>query len=290
MASRGNRTRTQSWAEEPGRLSERLRDKYPDMHLDMTYLSPGWDTGRGQNDRWQKLRNERDRVSIIKTDLGWLSFDAAARVDRNVHATGKIIEGAVEGGVSEAALNLRQAEHIMQRAWWSRFCNNWGSPWMVPMWAVLSILLVASIGATVWTIVSQELFPRGEPVPLSEALFGAVLWGFGGALVNALRTLHLRVQKQEFERERVAWYLLSPVIGLTLGAIVFLLFLGGLLSTGQELGAPTNGGSDVKVIGPTAIFLLAVLAGLAQNTFVGALEGMSRSRFQGSEEEEESGG
>ena len=157
------------------------------------------------------------------------------------------------------------------------------------MWSVLSILLLGGIGVTIWTIVTQELFPSGKPVPLSEALFGSVLWGFGGALVNALRTLHIRVQRQEFERERVAWYLLSPVVGLTLGAIVFLLFVGGLLSTGQELGASNYGGADVTVIDPTAILLLAVLAGLAQNTFVEALERMSPSRFRSSKEGEESG-
>ena len=288
MANGSTANRAQGWAEELGRLSERLKEKHSELDVHKTFLSPGWDKGRGQDDRWQTLRNERDRISIIKTELGWLSFDAAARVDRRLRAAGEIVDGSIEGKASEAALDLSQADHIMQRAWWSRRNNNWRSPWLFPMWVVISISLVVGMGGTVWTIVDQELFPKGEPVALSQALFGAAMWGFGGALVNALRTLHMQVQRQEFERERVAWYLLSPIIGLTFGAIVFLLFLGGLLTTGQGLGDnQTNTGSQGQMIDPTAILLLAVIAGLAQNTFIGSLQQISRSRFRGSSEEEE---
>jgi len=137
----------------------------------------------------------------------------------------------------------------------------------------------------------QNLFPRGEEVGLHEALFGATLWGLGGGIVTALRTLHIRVQGQEFERERVAWYVISPIIGLAFGAIVFLLFLAGLLSTGQELvetAKTTNqqGGSGAT-INPTPILLLAVLAGLAQNAFVSTLQQIIKARFRGAAEEEE---
>ena len=128
---------------------------------------------------------------------------------------------------------------------------------------------------------------------LPTALFGATLWGFAGALVTGLRTLHVRVQGQEFERERIAWYVLSPVIGLAFGAIAFLLFLSGLLSTGQDLKPETGSaveqqvGAGTKVVDPTPILVLALLAGFAQNAFIGALQQIIRARFRGASEEEE---
>jgi hypothetical protein len=181
----------------------------------------------------------------------------------------------------------------MQRAWWSRLWNSCPSPRIVPIWVVISLLLTVALGATAWAIFDRELFPRGQDVELRYALFGAALWGFGGALVNGLRTLHHRVQGQEFEKERIAWYLLSPVIGLAFGAIAFLLFLTGLLSTGQDLEpemastAQQQAECATKVIDPTPILVLALLAGFAQNAFIGALQQIIKARFRGAVEEEE---
>lgn len=278
----------ESWAEELRKLNERLKD----VDVEKIHLAPGWDRGKDEKDRWQRLRDERDRILIIKTGLGWLSIDAAATVDRRLRTTGEIIDATIEGRVSEAALKLRQAEHIMQRAWWSRHWNSWRS-WWPPIWVLLSIILAVALGATAWAILDRELFPRGEDIELRDALFGATLWGFAGALVTAMRTLHHHVQSQQFERERIAWYLLSPVIGLAFGAIAFLLFLTGLLSTGQDLEseAATTVQQQVetttKVVDPTPILVLALLAGFAQNAFISALQQIIRARFRGAVEEEE---
>lgn len=281
MAGDESQKPTQSWAEELRRLDERIKEKQPDIDVERTRLVPGWE----KDDKWQKLRDERDRLQIIKTALGWLSADAAARVDRRLRAAGEIIDAAIDGRTSEAALRLCQAEHAIQRAWWSRRWNSWPSPWKAPMWAIISITIGLALGATAWAVFDQQLFPRGEKIDLPDALFGAALWGFAGGLVNGLRTLHHRVQGQQFERERVAWYMLSPVVGFAFGAIAFLLFLVGLLSAGQDLEGSTA--QTTQQIDPTPIFLLAVLAGLAQNAFFGGLQQIVKARFRGAVEEEE---
>lgn len=288
---------TESWAGELRKLNERLKD----VDVEKIHLAPGWDKGKDDKERWQRLRDERDLILIIKTKLGWLSIDAAATVDRRLRTAGEIIDATIEGRVSEAALKLGQAEDIMQRAWWSRHWNSWRScrwnswrcRWIPPMWILLSMILAAALGATAWAIFDRELFPRGEDIELPDALFGATLWGFAGALITGLRTLHHRVQSQQFERARIAWYLLSPVIGLAFGAIAFLLFLTGLLSTGQDLEAEAastaqqQAQATTKVIDPTPILVLALLAGFAQNAFIGALQQIIRARFRGAAEEEE---
>ncbi len=345
MTGNESSQRPKTWAEELRRLGERLnervRQKLPQMNVETTALTPGWEC----KEKWQKLRIERDRIQLMKVELGWLSVDAAARVDRRLKAAGEIIDAEIEGKTSEAFLKLCQAEHIMQRAWWSRHWNSWPRGCCLcylcrlPLWVYLSAMLLAALGATAWTIFDHELYPGVEDIGRHEALFGATLWGLAGGLVTALRTLHHRIQAQQFERERVAWYVLSPILGFALGASASLIFFAGLVSLDHDLGeaapapqatseivatptpqatseivatptltatptpaatpeivatptptatpTPQPPGETKRPIDPTPIFLLAFLAGLAQNAFFGFLQQTVKARFRGADEEEE---
>jgi hypothetical protein len=274
-----------SWDEELRALAQQFDSK---LELDKTRLVFGW-TEEGK--RWTALADERDRILVLKNGLGWLSRDAAALVDRRVSAASEVIDARLNARAGQAALRLSQAEHVMQRAWWSRLWNTWRSPnpARVPLWIVISVVLLAALGGTVYVIFTYDLFPHGDRVGLPEALFGAVFWGFGGALVNGVRTVHHEVQRQEFEVERIVWYFLSPAIGFAFGAIAFLLFITGLLSTGQDVGGrASQEGGEVSntLVDPTPILLVAVLAGFAQNAFIAALQQIIKERFRGAPEEE----
>jgi len=270
-----------SWHRELTWLSKKL-----DLNVHDSYLTPGWQTtakaGTGQ---LELLRMERDRLLLIRNGLGWLSIDAAARFDRRISAANDLIDADKLSQAGRAALKLSQAEHVLQLAWWSTHWNRWKLTLGLPLWLWVTLPLVCALGAIVWVIFAYGFYPHGEDVALSSAFFGAALWGLGGGLVNGLRTVHLRVQGQEFERDRIAWYGLSPILGLAFGAIVFLLFIGGLLSTGQDLQAGTA--ATGSVVNPTPILLLAVLAGFAQNAFIGALQQIISAQFRGASPEEE---
>jgi hypothetical protein len=277
-----------SWHEELSWLSEKLG-----LELQNSFLTPGWQQtdAKGGNRRLELLRKERDRLLLIRNGLGWLSIDAGARFDRRLAAATDLIdaENTAQGG--RAALKLSQAEHVLQLAWWSTHWNRWKPTYGLPLWLWVTVPLVAALGGTIWAIFDQALYPSGVDLDLPTAFFGAALWGLAGGLVNGLRTVHLRVQAQDFERDRIAWYGLSPILGLAFGAIVFLLFIGGLLSTGQDLqpGAATAGAADAAdaVVNPTPILLLAVLAGFAQNAFIGALQQIISAQFRGAPTEDE---
>ena len=275
-----------SWHEELSWLSETLG-----IEIHASYLRPGWQLTNG-GDRAQQLellQKERDRLLLIRNGLGWISIDAAARFDRRLAAATDIIDAKNTALGGRAALKLSQAEHVLQQAWWSTHWNRWKPTYGLPLWIWVTVPLVAALGATVWAILDQAFYPRGVDMDLPTAFFGAALWGLAGALVNALRTVHLRVQGQDFERDRIAWYGLSPILGLAFGAIVFLLFIGGLLSTGQDLtpAEAVNAQTADAVVNPTPILLLAVLAGFAQNAFIAALQQIIRAQFRGASPEEE---
>jgi hypothetical protein len=274
-----------SWHEEVTWLSETLG-----VEIHASYLKPGWQlTSRGDRAQLELLQKERDRLLLIRNGLGWISIDAAARFDRRLAAATDIIDAKNMALGGRAALKLSQAEHVLQQAWWSIHWNRWKLTYGLPLWIWVTVPLAAALGATVWTILDRAFYPHGVDMDLPTAFFAAALWGLAGALVNALRTVHLRVQGQEFERDRIAWYGLSPILGLAFGAIVFLLFIGGLLSTGQDLtpSEPANGSTADAVVNPTPILLLAVLAGFAQNAFIAALQQIIRAQFRGASPEEE---
>lgn len=275
-----------SWNEELRWLSETLG-----IEIHTSYLEPGWQLakGDGRAEQLELLQKERDRLLLIRNGLGWLSIDAGARFDRRLAAATEIIDVKNTALGGRAALKLSQAEHVLQQAWWSTHWNRWKPKYGLPLWGWVTVPLAAALGATVWAILDQDFYPRGTDMDLPTAFFAAALWGLGGALVNALRTVHLRVQGQEFERDRIAWYGLSPILGLAFGAIVFLLFIGGLLSTGQDLAPsePANAQTAEDVVNPTPILLLAVLAGFGQNAFIAALQQIIRAQFRGASPEEE---
>jgi hypothetical protein len=272
-----------SWYEELRWLGEKLG-----VPVHETYLKPGWQVPgpNGKKHTIEVLAKERDRLLLIRNGLGWLSIDAGARFDRRLGAATDLIDAENAGQAGRAALKLSQAEHVLQLAWWSTHWNRWKPQRGLPLWVWVTLPLVAALGATVWAVLDQNLYPTGTDVSLETAFFGAALWGLAGGLVNGLRTVHLRVQGQEFERDRIAWYGLSPILGLAFGAIVFLLFIGGLLSTGQELKVD-GGGTTSSLVNPTPILLLAVLAGFAQNAFIGALQQIISAQFRGAAPEEE---
>ena len=273
-----------SWNQALRWLSEELG-----RELHVSYLEPGWQLSQngGKPRPFDLLRKERDRLLLIRNGLGWLSIDAASRFDRRLAAANEIIDADNSGLIGQAALRLSQAEHVLQLAWWSTHWNRWKPRLGLPLWAWVTAPLVAALGATAWAILQLSLYPNGADMKVTTAFFAAALWGLAGGLVNGLRTVHLRVQAQDFERDRIAWYGLSPILGLAFGSIVFLLFLAGLLSTGQELNPGGAPAASVAAVNPTPILLLAVLAGFAQNAFIGALQQIINAQFRGASPDEE---
>lgn len=257
------------WKMELERLKPELRE---------TRLTQGW---ADSEQRWSMLHAEWDRLRVIKNDVVWLASAASQRIDAKLLQAGRLIDSQEPAKLSEAALTLSQAEHIIQQAWRSRWYNRWhlrSWPPSVAVWPLMAPVLIGGLMATIYVIYRQDLYPRGESVPPQEALFAASFWGLGGGILIALKTLHERVQNQVFEIERLAWYLLSPIVGFGFGAISFLLFYGGLLSTGQGIDAEGELELD-----PTPVLLLAVLAGLAQNAFIDFVQRTARSRFTSDE-------
>jgi hypothetical protein len=204
IAAEGSESRTAKetpiwklWHEELDSLGRALNI----TDLQVTRLVPG---RAAEGNKWVVLREERDRILTIKTSLGWLSTDAVTRVDRRLTEAVDIIDNEISGRASTAALRLTDAEFLIQRAWRSRYWNRWRvwKPWLpLPRraaWFYTVMPLLCALGGAAYTILNYGFFPEWGQVSLGQAFLGASVWGLAGAIVAALRTLHHRIQTQEF--------------------------------------------------------------------------------------------
>ena len=141
---------------------------------------------------------------------------------------------------------------------------------------VLALWMVISLAVAALLIFRKSLWPRMETTPTSDIVIGAALWGIAGASIDGLRELHTRSAAQQFELSRMLWYWAHPIIGGGLGAIVFLVVIAGLLTTGQNQVLTSDGGG----FNATLPYLLAALVGFEEETVIRYLRRTVRQIFQ----------
>ncbi|HKZ54007.1 MAG TPA: hypothetical protein VJ123_00890 [Anaerolineales bacterium] len=122
--------------------------------------------------------------------------------------------------------------------------------------------------------VAQSAFAAGESV-LSDlsVILNTMLWGGLGGVVNALVGLRTHVARdQDFDRQWAMWYVTNPIMGIVLGAFVFLIVRGGLLAI-----LPNSGG---EIQSTWLVYAFGWIAGFQQNVAYDLVERVVKI-FQG---------
>ena len=97
-------------------------------------------------------------------------------------------------------------------------------------------------------------------------LLGSMVWGGLGGVIGAWLSLIRHISRdQDFDRQHSLWYINSPIMGIGVGAVIYLVLRAGLLSI-------TGPGQDIS--SPLIIYLLAWLTGYQQNVFTGIVKRM----------------
>ena len=144
----------------------------------------------------------------------------------------------------------------------------------------IGVWMLIFIGIGAWAIYEGEFWPKTAETAGRDILFGAVIWGLVGATIDSLRELHTRLARQELDPDRLAWYLVHPLIGAGLGGILFLLVSAGLLTTGQDVGD----------FNPSLPLILAALAGFEQQNIIRYLRDTIRQILRIEERSPDEGG
>jgi hypothetical protein len=133
-------------------------------------------------------------------------------------------------------------------------------PWLLGyevLW--LALLAVAFYFVNLTPMVtSVYLAPPLDRVSVIQFL-NSLIWGSMGGLVGALYALWKHIgDQQDFDRQYTIWYVTNPILGLALGAFVFLIIQAGFLSL-------TAGSEDDAIRSASVIYVLAWVAGFKQN-------------------------
>lgn len=125
-------------------------------------------------------------------------------------------------------------------------------------WAlVLLLFLFLVLGPQAFSATAAPLTSRFSADVVF--LLGSMTWGGLGGVIGAWLSLIKHISKdQDFDRQHTLWYINSPVMGIGIGAVIYLIMRAGLLSLS---------GPGEAINSPLIIYLLAWLAGYQQNVF-----------------------
>jgi len=217
------------------------------------------------------LVKEADRLSrlVARQSSSKPLTDDCSKLLEEAHgllATDLLNSGAVLGKFEEVKQLLLRA-HESRKAW------KW---WGIGLLCWNSVCLAAIIAIVWW----KMLIPGQAALESSLGVFLAcALWGGIGGVVDSFFALHTHFARQRFDLRYRTWYFLHPVLGLCLGAVVFLVIQAGLLAvSGATL---KEAATDAGPVGAATFpIVVAFLAGFKQNTAYGFLSRVVRSIFQ----------
>jgi hypothetical protein len=161
-------------------------------------------------------------------------------------------------------------------------------PWWFPFVIVYNSAILASMVAM---IVAFGLVPGQKNLESTGfVLLACAIWGGLGGAVDVLFALITPFANQDFDKQNIPWYMFHPALGMSMGAVIFLILQAGLLAiTGTTLqeGVGTNttaisaGTSTTGRAESVALpIVLAFLVGFRQNAAVSFLTRTVNAVFQ----------
>jgi hypothetical protein len=202
---------------------------------------------------WQKIRKVQERVTRevvnpkLATALLNLIYNARA------YLLGKAYSKA-DRVLSEVIQRLDFQEKVTV-----------GSRRIAPWLLVYELAWLVGLGIALWALMFNETF-AAVASSLNFAsinvlqLMNSLAWGGLGGVSGALYALWTHVaDQQDFDGQFSMWYIINPVLGVALGAFVFLVIEAGFIS----LTAGAVAGESIR--SAAVIYVLAWICGFKQN-------------------------
>jgi len=162
------------------------------------------------------------------------------------------IEARRKYGSACHAFNL----HVNSAEFWWRFKYCYGGPALLYLLSMFATILV------VWLFFSSSL---------SDSTFlwvpsWAFMWGAVGGIFNGFWWLWQHASSREFRKVWYVWYVILPIMGAILGALVYLVFLAGFITATGE----------TQIKSQSFVMLLSALAGFSARWAVETLNNVTK--------------
>ncbi len=215
------------------------------------------------------LANETERLFQLVAELS----DCKAVIDdctpliadaRTKLAVDKISPDAVLNDLDAIKRRLIQA-YKSRISWPKLFFVLFGYNFLIAICLVVLIFL-------------KSLVPHsGTTDSMAVGILACAVWGCLGGIVDAFMALMEHFTNRDFDRQFQSWYFIHPLMGISLGAIVYLIFQAGLASVGNSV---TTTGTATVQVGITALSIaVAFLAGFKQTSAIAFISGIGDSIF-----------
>lgn len=205
---------------------------------------------------WEKANTLSEKIpnKIYNLDLARNLLDMIM-YGRNELMGGKEYFEEAERYINEVDYRVWLADKV--REWTSKYVI-WLFLYEVVFGATLLALLIYPLGDVAFAS-SSTLEQVGRFPPDLSYLVSSMIWGgFGGVISAIFALIKHTAREQDFDIQHNIWYIYSPLMGIGVGAAVFLFLRAGLLS----LLGPGEGISS-----PIIIYILSLLSGYQHNVF-----------------------
>jgi hypothetical protein len=231
--------------EEPGEVQKRQKRRMVRMFV----------TGDQMKALWERASQAKISVDTSINDAA-LAYEM---LDQISFARNELLAGEENYEHAERAINEVEYRVGLRKrvAGWSTSLGYWLFIYETAWAVVLLVFLFLVLGPTAF---SASVAPGGSALsPDVVFLLGSMAWGGLGGVIGAWLSLIKHIAKdQDFDRQHTIWYVNSPVMGIGIGAVIYLIMRAGLLSLS---------GPGEAINSPLIIYLLAWLAGYQQNVF-----------------------
>jgi len=210
---------------------------------------------RARIDRfWQRTEEAQSRINreINNIEL------AASLLNLIQQARNYLLAG--KENYEEADRLLAEVEHRLDFMPRMRESSRKYAPWILA-YEVLWLLFLGAMFYFVNIAPSASLISRMVMSINVAQLINSMIWGAMGGIVGALFVLWRHVADwQDFDYQHALWYYTNPILGVPLGAFIFIVIQAGFFTL------TAGGSSEVTVINSAlVVYLLAWVAGFRQN-------------------------
>jgi hypothetical protein len=140
-----------------------------------------------------------------------------------------------------------------------RQMRRWSYSWGIFIFIYALLWLVVLLPGLFLPGQRLESLSSSAAVGVILAAWPAIAAGGAGGVTNMLRELYLSVSyRQDFDRQRLMWYLVQPVIGAVLGGTIYLFVASGYFSI-QRLFSPEASLSSGTIGAPSVIMIQLTL-------------------------------
>jgi len=219
-----------------------------------------------------KILKEIERLSRLITEQS-SSISLSGECTKNIDKARELLSATT----LEAAKTVQYLEKVKQRLIRAYESREAKQKWF----AILLIYNLVFFAIFTTLIVTQKLIPGQSSLDDTILVcLACAAWGGIGGVIDAFCSMHMHFSKQDFDTRFLPWYFLHPILGVSLGAVIFLILQAGLLTVSQT----TLKEGETSSLGTTALpIAFAIFAGFRQNVALDFISRIIRTIFQNEE-------